>query len=142
MNIVPAELPIPAEYLHSGDHALIVAWAMVNEPYNPVRAVLCLEDGTPVMAPLDQIRFDWRYDNSHQKWVDVSGIDLIDYEPEGDADVIADQEPSSDGGEAVSRRIPEVDGAGSGDPSESWDQGARSVDPGEGDTRGSAIEQV
>jgi hypothetical protein len=128
VEITHLEIPIPAEYLPSGDHAMIVAWTTTGSISDPIRVVLCTENGMPLTARLDQIRFEWRYDNDHQKWVDVSGIPMN----EGDERDDTDQEPSGDGGEGVPGRLSEIDGAGEGDSGESGDQGVGGVDSSKG----------
>jgi hypothetical protein len=125
MNISPVEIPLPAEYLPTGDHALIVAWAALDDPERPghaaVAAVLCLEDGRAEIATTSEFKFDYRYDLNRQRFVDVSGVPIEDDEPdepEGDEDEDgdSDQEPPGDGGQGVPGRVPEADGAGEGDP--------------------------
>jgi hypothetical protein len=110
----------PAEYLPSGDKALLVAWAIL--PFtvgelttSALHAVLCLEDGRIVAAELHEIKFDYRYDFRNERWVDVSRV--TDGPPPDEApDVDTDQETPDDGGEAVQGRIPDLDRAGEGDP--------------------------
>ena len=92
----------PVEYLPTGDKALLVTWAVLTDPDRPehraLAAVLCLEDGRAVIAETNEFKFDYRYDNARQVWVDVSKI------PEGheegpDADT--DQEAEDHGGAEV-----------------------------------------
>lgn len=107
----------PVEYLPTGDKALLIAWAVVTIRYETIEsedevvAVLCLEDGTTVQARMDQIKFEYRYDNANQKWVDVSKIPF----QEG-TDVDADQEAGDDGGAPVPGPVPDADRASQGDP--------------------------
>lgn len=124
MSTTPVEIPLPAEYLPTGDHALIVAWT------DGPAAVLCLEDGRSVVAEIGEFKFDYRYDLNRQRFVDVSGATIPEEEEEPDGDT--DQEPPGDGSEGVSGRIPETDGAGEGDPGQPWDQGSGGLDASEG----------
>lgn len=85
----------PVIYEVTGDKALIIAWYVSTDglPY----VVLCLEDGRSVGTRIDNIKFDYRYDNTDQVWVDVSKIPSHE-EPDADAD----QAPEDDGGPPVS----------------------------------------
>lgn len=109
MSVHGLEIPIPADYRKTGDHALILAW--VHREGWP-QALLCLEDGSPVLADLDEFKFDYRYDVNRQAFVDVSGIPLYDEEPNDDAD----QEPANDGSAGVPGLVSEAAGASPGDP--------------------------
>jgi hypothetical protein len=114
VSVSEAVVPIPVEYLPTGDHALLVAWsANVRAMGAQPRAVLCLEDGSAVLAALGDFRFDFRWDERKQQFVDVSGVlvahedaQLSEEDIEG-ADT--DQEPTDDGGEGVSGSVPEAD---------------------------------
>lgn len=80
MSIAPVEIPVPAEYIPTGDHALIVAWT--DTPDGPA-AVLCLEDGRSVVAEVGrEFKFDYRYDLDRQRFVDVSGASIPDEDDE------------------------------------------------------------
>lgn len=107
------------EYLPTGDHALLVAWCIVptqlgDTTVNDINAVLCLEDGTTVIALPQEFKFDFRYDNNRGQWVDVSGP--IGPPEEGDIDGDTDPGAGDDGGQEVPGRVPETDEAGPGDP--------------------------
>jgi hypothetical protein len=109
MTVTPIEIPIPAEYLPTGDHALILAWA--EDPYGAPEAVLCLEDGRAMLANVREFKFDYRYDLNRQRFVDVSGVSVGELEvPEDEGDHgDTDQEPSDHGSEGVPGRVPEAD---------------------------------
>jgi hypothetical protein len=85
----------PAEYLPTGDRALLMAWAILPAygsdglKADHLHAVLCLEDGRAVSAALHEFKFDYRYDVAGQQWLDVSRIEGND----GDTD----QEAGDDG---------------------------------------------
>lgn len=107
----------PVEYLPTGDRALLVAWATLPTTVGDVTvvglyAVLCLENGTAVSAPLSEIKFDYRYDLANNRWVDVSKFPVAG---EGD-DGNADQEDAPDGGTTLPSGVPYVVGTGEGDP--------------------------
>ena len=135
MNVTPVEIPLPAEYLPTGDHAMVVAWGALSVPandapsYTDVIAILCLEDGRAVRAGLSEIKFDYRYDPDRQRFVDVSGIH---FEPEEGEDGEPDQEPPDHGSEGVPGLVSEADGAGEGGPGDEGPEGPRGLDPSEG----------
>ena len=112
MSVFESLERFPVEYLPTGDKALVMAWW--KSQYDVV-AVLCLEDGTAKSATLDQFRFDYRYDNNNERWVDVSRV-ADGPLPEGD-DAESDQASGDHGREEVPGRVPETDGASEGDPS-------------------------
>jgi len=108
----------PAEYLPTGDKALLVAWAVLPRAADgatDVHVVLCLGDGTVVLAALIDVKFDYRYDWQNQRWVDVSRVTDGPLSDEG-SDDIANQATTDDGGTAVQGRVPDPDGASEGDP--------------------------
>jgi hypothetical protein len=100
----------PVEYLKTGDRGLLLAWTTtLRKDYasgvsrEEIGAVLCLEDGSCVIAEVDHFKFDYRYSNRDQRWYDVSRIT----EEEPDAD--PDQGDADDGSEAVPGLVPEPD---------------------------------
>lgn len=119
--ISTVEVPHPVEYLPTGDHGLLVAWStvppvfflgggitqeqahiastMLKERTVP-RALICLEDGRAVLAELSEFKFDYRYDMTKGRFVDVSNVNGA-AEEEGDIESDADQEPADDGGQGV-----------------------------------------
>lgn len=120
------EIPHPVEYLPTGDHGLLMAWSsippvfflggsitaqaaemaanMLRDKTHP-RAVICLEDGTAVIAEFDQFKFDYRYDHAKGEFVDVSKATAGEEEQGADAD----QEDADDGGPAVPGQLPQPD---------------------------------
>jgi hypothetical protein len=108
---------LPVEYLPTGDKALITAWAVLQADDRPghdyVAAVLCLEDGSSVIAETSQFKFDYRWHQGKQKFVDVSAIpDAGDEEPDADTD----QEHADLGGQSFPGPVPDPDRADEGDP--------------------------
>lgn len=75
-------------------------------------------DGKISKANFDVIEVDWKYDNEYGAWIDYGPI------PEGSDD----QEETDDGGEAVSGRIPDAEGAGRGDSGDQENGEAWSLD--------------
>lgn len=129
-GVAEVGLPIPAEYLVTGDKALIFGWATLtttvgNTSDEAVAAVLCLEDGSSVHAPLGEFKFDYRYDNNRQKWVDVSRVPMEDggedmaiageFDREEDS-ADTNQEDADHGGPEVPGLLLDADGASPGDP--------------------------
>src|SRR5678816_2997012 len=109
------------QYLPTGDKALLVAWAVVpltvgEVTQNEINMVLCLEDGQAVAAPLDQVKFDYRYDNATERWFDVSRV--ADGQPSDEETSLGNADPQAgdDGSPSVPRQVPNPDGAGPGDP--------------------------
>lgn len=121
------DVPHPVEYLPTGDHGLLMAWASVppvfflggsitTEVAHKVsemirgqtlpRALICLEDGRPVLATLDEFKFDYRYDANKGEFVDVSGLGAATEEGDG-ADT--DQEASDDGSQGVPGLVSDAD---------------------------------
>jgi hypothetical protein len=134
--IAEAIAPIPVEYLSTGDHALLMAWTdtppifflggsitveaahMAGEYLKretQPKALLCLEDGRAVVAPLNEIKFDYRWSEGRQQFVDVSALptDEKDARDEGEEEdtegADTDQEPPDDGGTGVPGPVPEAD---------------------------------
>jgi len=135
VSVSEASVPLPIEYTPTGDHALLMAWSAappiilagvgdwrvdrvemfsqwLRENTRP-RAVLCLEDGRAVLAGLDEIKFDFRWSEAKQQFVDVSGVSMDDDEdaPEGEEEEGADTDQASpdDGGQGVPGPVPEAD---------------------------------
>lgn len=102
--IVEAAVPIPVEHLPTGDHALLMAW--VQEGRDLPGAILCLEDGSAVSCFIDDFKFDYRWNDAQQQFIDVSGIAGEEEETEG---AYADQASPDDGGEGVSGPVSEAD---------------------------------
>jgi hypothetical protein len=127
--ISTVEVPHPVEYLPTGDHGLLVAWTTIPPVFflgggitaeaaeragqflkerTVPRALICLEDGRAVLAELSEFKFDYRYDMTKGRFIDVSNVNGQAEEEEGDiADT--DQEPADDGGQGVPGQVPEHD---------------------------------
>ena len=115
-GIFEVAAPLPADYIPTGDKALLVAWAVLSTTVGEtaveeVSGVLILEDGHSVVAPLADVRFDYRYNNDDQSWVDVSKIPTTE-----DDHADTDQEHADHGSESVPGLVPDADGASEGDP--------------------------
>lgn len=101
MGVFESSDRTPVQYLKTGDKALLIAWAsLLFEGKDVLAAVLCLEDGSSVLAEIGEFKFEYRYSNTEQKWFDVSRIPADVEDPE-EPDADADQEDADDGGPAV-----------------------------------------
>lgn len=111
--------PISATYL--GLPAIILAM-------DPEHVYLVDADGKMARVTFDIVNIDWKYDYENDVWVDYGPL------PEGlDA---AYQEETDDGGEEVSGRVSDSDGADGSHPSDEENGEARSLDSGEANGRG------
>ena len=124
--MIPVEFPVPVEYLPTGDHAMLFGWdtrppifflggsinaEMAQKAGEYLRteivpkALLCLEDGRAVLAGLDEIKFEYRYDHRVSDWADVSGFGMSKEDQGGDAD----QAAADHGGPGVPGDVSEPD---------------------------------
>lgn len=99
MSVVEALVPLSVDYLPTGDHALLMGWATLTSPASPhnevLAAILCLEDGRPVLAEIGEFKFDYRYDINKGDFIDVSSVES------GASDANPDQEAPDHGSPEV-----------------------------------------